>query len=1818
MKSTRALGFRTRLPWPLRIVALILIPVHLLTATPASVTEVVLAEASRAEIPQQPPSGIFAEQHLLLRPRPPAVPVFSAPAREKSINADPEDRELMGLRLLEQPLVPLAGVAQIDENVALARALTAYQSHPEDVSALKSFIGTHASSRWVPAILVNLGLQYRSEGRLRKAQDALERGWKLAREEQSRDGKSMADRAIGELAQTYADLREFDRLDALRKEVEKRDVQGGGGARLQDACSRRDFIQAIPVEKRNRCGPLAVRELFRFLNPSKPLPKDRGKVEVTQEGAKLSDLFVYAKAHGLDYQIAFRLPGAEVLFPAVVHWKAGHYTWLKRSISGKYLSREATFGQETVISMEVLDEESSGYFLVPSGTLPSGWRTVSSKEAESIVGSGITTPGSDPTPPCVSTRAKPCPPCRGLANYNMDLNTLGLMLSDNPVGYTPPFGPPVQFTANYNSRDTTSNAQVSNLGNKWGFNLMSYVQADASVQYKMIQYGPGGGLLAYFGIGTPIGAGSGGTASPGSSGGGSGSASISANSLPQAYTQARIHVETEGYTVDYPDGSLEVFHQKDTGANPRYFRTKLIDPQGNALSFAYDEHYRLRTVTDAMGQVTVLDYELTTDPAFGDFYRITKVTDPFGRHATFQYNANGQLWKITDVIGFTSEFAYGDSDFVASLITPYGTTRFHTTEDSNHRVLEITDPIAGKERAEWVLSCPAIADSEAAVPDSVTDSYLQYRNTFYWDKKGMAEHPGEYAAARTTHWLHTAENGLSKIVESTKAPGESRIWYTYPGQESRGTHFEGSSGKATRVARMLDDGSQQNYYTESNAHGRPTKITDPLGREMAISYASGGIDAIGVRIKNGPISIQPGAAGDATAAGGSAGSGSSGSGSSATVEGDSVQVFEASYNTQHLPLTVTDAAGQITSYTYNSAGQLRTVTNAKGQTTTFWYHPTGQPSGGTALDLNAVGYLVKIDGPVEGASVSFVYDDFGRVRSTTDPQGYTVVSDYDIFDRPLKYAYPDNTYEQILYSRLDAEWLRDRQGGWTHQFWDANRHLTAMIDPSYRKTTYDWCGCGSLDSVVDPAGRRTTWKRDTQGRLIAKIYPDQSQETFTYDLASRIKTFTDAKGQVANYTYYVDSNLAAVTYTDSGGSPLSPATPAVTYNYDPYFQRLASIADCVGTTTYSYNPYSAYQSGQTIPSVPGAGRLAAIDGPFDDDTLSFTYDELGRVLTRTINGSANTVSVHYDTLGRIDRTTNALGTFNLGYVGVTDLLDHVGYPNGQRTDYAYYGNTAPAGTGNGDRRLSGIQNLTPSGVNLSSHAYSYNMVGQIQTWTRRKDSASEFAYIFAYDAVGQLIGASARSGVDAVTNYAYGYDLAGNRTREQIDNGVTTSAHNNLNQLIGQSPGGAMEFAGTLNERGTVTLAGRSAYVDAQNNWLGTATVTPGANDIALVATDASGNSTSKTIHITISGGTARNLGYDLAGNEIDNGAGQTYTYDALNRLKTITRAGNVSEFVYNGFGQRVQEKLNGSLAKQWIWDGGSQPAEERDASGNVTKRFFGGMGEQIAGTNYYYTRDHLGSVREMTDSSGAVRARYDYDPFGRQTKLSGDMDSDFGYANYMRDQASGLWRMKYRFYDPEIGRFISRDPIAEEGGLNLYAYVGNNPISLIDPLGLAYEITETQGLHYNDRSSKFGFKIVGDGFGGVRTAPMGGSHSYNVQRAESILARDLANPVKGQQLRDLIRDSFEKPSFQSSETYLREVGGGLRRTMQNLALLTMVLSVADVALRADEIAHNLVKHACEAKNGDGWGLIALHQDMQEMAPGMAGHWAWLVAIGNM
>ena len=257
--------------------------------------------------------------------------------------------------------------------------------------------------------------------------------------------------------------------------------------------------------------------------------------------------------------------------------------------------------------------------------------------------------------------------------------------------------------------------------------------------------------------------------------------------------------------------------------------------------------------------------------------------------------------------------------------------------------------------------------------------------------------------------------------------------------------------------------------------------------------------------------------------------------------------------------------------------------------------------------------------------------------------------------------------------------------------------------------------------------------------------------------------------------------------------------------------------------------------------------------------------------------------------------------------------------------------------------------------------------------------------MWSQDAADQSKGAwvtNAASG-QLAREYAYGYDAAGNRTSEQVNLSVAKAGYNNLNQLLTLTNSGPVRFRGSLSEPGTVTVAGIAAAMDPGNRvFAAEAELGVGTNVVPVVAEDYSANRRTNQYQVVITNATeVRTLRNDLNGNLVSmSGSSVTnrYEWDAADRLVAIERGTNRWEFVYDGMGRRVRsvDKVNGVTVadRRWLWEGLAL-GEERDSTGaTVQKRFFG-QGEQIGGTNLYYVRDHLGSVREVTDAAGNVRA---------------------------------------------------------------------------------------------------------------------------------------------------------------------------------------------------------------------------------------------------
>jgi RHS repeat-associated protein len=192
--------------------------------------------------------------------------------------------------------------------------------------------------------------------------------------------------------------------------------------------------------------------------------------------------------------------------------------------------------------------------------------------------------------------------------------------------------------------------------------------------------------------------------------------------------------------------------------------------------------------------------------------------------------------------------------------------------------------------------------------------------------------------------------------------------------------------------------------------------------------------------------------------------------------------------------------------------------------------------------------------------------------------------------------------------------------------------------------------------------------------------------------------------------------------------------------------------------------------------------------------------------------------------------------------------------------------------------------------------------------------------------------------------------------------------------------------------------------------------------------------------------------------------APSSYEWDAENRLTAISNATGRVEFAYDGLDRRTRITLRNAANvitsdRRYLWCG-TQICEERDASGaNVLKRYSAHGLQNVSAPElpigaYFYTRDHLGSVREMT-SAGGVASAFDYTAYGEQTQLGVGSRADFGFTGHFQTRDGSALLAPFRAYSPGISRWLNRDPMGESGGLNLYAYVELDPINRVDRLGL-------------------------------------------------------------------------------------------------------------------------------------------------------------------
>jgi RHS repeat-associated protein len=1466
------------------------------------------------------------------------LPLFALGIISPALAAPPPPAALapaLGQGVLAAPLVAW-GTPASGETGSAARAIAAYRADGAglETAALEQFAAAHPRSVYSVSLWLDIGLAHAHAGDYAGAISALNRSLAAA----GPAGKlgysakeAVVDQTLAALLTLQTGLGHPEQLAALLADPR---VTADGGVLVGPALNARRSLWEMRHDPAHSylCGVVA---LGRMLAAEDPKILQRGPFnDVTSrpDGLTLADLQRVAGAAGEKVDVVRVAASAPIPVPSVMHWRLGHYVTIVAARPGGYLVSDPSLGDKT-ISRAVLEANGSGFFVVPAGEVAArktGWRLASAEESEKIRGGGYTNgpdgsrtgcdcgdnggddagdDGSDDgddgvaagnggggdgvgdsgdedaddamtTGDAEATGAdggddgqsqqgqmmmdpsedntfttggggsagaaggQAPSSTGGMPHYSFDLMTASVRIDDNPVGYHPPVGPDGEFQLSYNERDVSLPATPTfgNLGPQWSDGWLYYVQDDPRNPGSSVTLTTGGGgYMIYAGYNGGTGA-----------------------FAPEEQDGAVLTRITTGtgteYTRVFPDGAKEIFAASDGAASyPRHiFITELEDRLGNTQSFGYDSSNRLITVTDALGQVTTLQYSNTAFPLL-----VTSVTDPFGRVARIGYDSSGRLNSLTDAMGMTSTFTYNaaytlPSTFIATMTTPYGSTSFNGSfSNATSYWATATDPLGNTERDEFEQNLAYPQFSEANTPNmgstSLFNEYLNGRDTYYWDKATYAKitdkstlatsnyNVSDYEKAVVYHWQHQGGyggNGItSSVLESALYPLErnlqntaytSRVWYAHPGEDGS-TGFTGSFDKPDQIARTLPDGSTELTDINYNAQDNIASTIDPMGRKTTYSYAKNGIDVTQVR--------------------------KSGSGGGA---GDLVASY--TYNGRHEPLTVTDAAGSTTTLTYNGRGQVKTSTNALGQKTTYNYNG---------------GYLTSIIDANGKTVVSYTYDNIGRIETETDSQGYTLAYGYDNLDRLTQISYPDGTTTRYKYNRLDIARVTDRLGRVTSFTYDANRSLTSVTDALGRTTKYGYDPDGRLIALTDAMGQKTTWVRDLEGRVTAKNYADGTSVTYAYDVASRLISRTDAMGQVTSYTYDKDGRLAGISYSNTKNP-----TPSVSFTWDNVYQRIDSMSDGTGTTTFSYVPAGTSGALQLAGEVGPAGALA---------TYAFTYDALGRVSQLTVDGTVLDAA-SYDAIGRDVSHVTPLGQINTAYLGetaqistVTNLGQTVSGGAGVAT-YSYLPNT-------GDRRLSGISfNAAPaSNETLTSD--------DADRFLSRLDGTGKNE-TYTYDAADRLTAGSVTAPTPAYTE-TYGYNSADFITAKS---GEPTAADN-----------WAASNTGTVNQIGTLTPsggAGRTYTYDANGNVL--------SDGVRSYTWDAE----NRLLSIT----------------EISTGHVSSFTYDGLSRRVSIseTSGGTTTATGYLWCGDTICSAYSGGITTDFY-----QPEGELRHSNGVTTDYY-------------------------------------------------------------------------------------------------------------------------------------------------------------------------------------------------------------------------------------------------------------------------------------
>ena len=593
-----------------------------------------------------------------------------------------------------------------------------------------------------------------------------------------------------------------------------------------------------------------------------------------------------------------------------------------------------------------------------------------------------------------------------------------------------------------------------------------------------------------------------------------------------------------------------------------------------------------------------------------------------------------------------------------------------------------------------------------------------------------------------------------------------------------------------------------------------------------------------------------------------------------------------------------------------------------------------------------------------------------------------------------------------------VQYVYDEQGNKVRRFTGMTGPLTVTV--------------AAVENAKDDAGKDTfTYGGKTYAVLVTgKKKSDTIRETkYVYDTKNRLISYTDPEGRTETYTYDCNSNLTKTV--DKNGNTLKN-----TYdNKNRLTERTAKEKKTGKETvhTYRYNAYGDVAVQDDTQFVYGdvSGQVTKETTKLTknkDVVKNYTYDSNGNKSTFSVKAGEDTklsLSYEYDGSSRLISVKDSEGNRAVSYAYDTEgSLSERQAANGLKTTYGYdYQN-----------RLTSMTNETGKGV-VSKYSSTYLKNGQkaeeVSTVMDKKGKSTKKTAAYTYDMLGRIT----RETKTGREDISYTYDANNNRKQMTIGNKTTAYQYNKNDELLR-----------------TDTL-----HTDTEKN------------DVVIYKNDKNGNQLA-TVNRSEIPAEAKDTSYidvdvTLGDNQLNDNV--VNHYNALNQLtETLTKNYKVS-FTYDAEGLRTGKTVNGEKTI-YVWDG-DQVVMELSKGGAVQKRYIRGndlvyadKGENTEKT--YYVTDMHGNVVQLLDESGNVTKTYEYDSFGNEVKPEKKDENPYRYCGEYYDKETKEVYLRARYYEPSVGRFITRDTYTGESdeplSLHLYTYCENDGVNAWDPSG--------------------------------------------------------------------------------------------------------------------------------------------------------------------